>query len=230
MAASVLADGINVMRVVVPKPLLLQTAQLLQARLGGLLGRELRHIPFSRKTSTTLATIKAFHRIHQDIQRSSGMLLTLPEHLLSFMLSGLQRLSDGRISEAASMIKVQNWLGRRARDVIDECDNILALRTQLIYPSGSQSTVDGHPHRWEIAEAVLGLVDDHLHNLHMEYPHSIEVLRREQGKRIFHKSSFAPKSAPRIGYFKVFSTDLTQAGFLLYFSFVRMLKMSLSLG
>ena len=90
-------------------------------------------------------------------------MLALPEHLLSFMLSGLQRLSDARISEAASMIEVQNWLTRRARDVLDECDNILALRTQLIYPSRPQKTVDGHPLRWEIAEALLGHVDGHLH-------------------------------------------------------------------
>ena len=182
MTAAVLADGSNIVRVVVPRPLLLQTAQLLQARIGGLLGRELRHIPFSRKTPTTLATIKAFHMIHQDMRKSSGVLLALPEHLLSFMLSGLQQLSDARIPEAASMIKVQNWLTRWSRDVIDECDNILALRTQLIYPSGSQNTVDGHPHRWQVAEVVLGLVDDHLYNLHKEYPHSIEVIRRERGK------------------------------------------------
>jgi len=57
----------------------------------------------------------------------------------------------------------------------------LALRTQLIYPSGSQKTVDGHPHRWEIAEALLSRVDGHLHHLHKGYPHSIEVIRREQG-------------------------------------------------
>jgi hypothetical protein len=108
MVATVLANGSNLLRVVVPKPLLLQTAQLLHARLSRLLDRELRHIPFSRKTPTRSATIKAFHRIHQNIQKSSGILLALPEHLLSFMLSGLQRLSDTRIPKAASIIKVQN--------------------------------------------------------------------------------------------------------------------------
>ena len=106
------------------------------------------------------------------------------------MLSGLQRLSDARIPEAALMIKVQNWLARRARDVLDKCNNILALRTQLIYPSRSQKTIDGHPYRWEIAEALLGHVDGHLHNLHKGYPHSIEVVRREQGKRIFLEAVF----------------------------------------
>ena len=106
MAAAMLANGSSLLRVVVPKPLLLQTAQLLHARLGGLLGRELRHIPFSRKTPTTSENVKLFIEIHKDIQNSAGVMLALPEHLLSFMLSGLQRLSDGRIPEAKAMIDV----------------------------------------------------------------------------------------------------------------------------
>ena len=109
------------------------------------------------------------------------MMLALPEHLLSFMLSGLQRLSDGRVDEAKAMIQVQDWLTRKARDVLDECDSILAIRTQLIYPSGSQKTVDGHPHRWEIIEALLSRVNGHLWSLHERFPQSIEVVSRSQG-------------------------------------------------
>ncbi|CZT03079.1 uncharacterized protein RAG0_09953 [Rhynchosporium agropyri] len=181
MAAAVLADSQNLLRVVVPKSLLLQTAQLLHARLGGLIGRELRHVPFSRKTPTDPDTVGAFLSIHRTMQESSGVIIALPEHLLSFKLSGLQRLSDGLISEAKTTIQVQSWLSRRSRDVIDECDSILALRTQLIYPSGSQMTVDGHPIRWEIAETILGRVDGHLHNIQISFPHSLAVIRREQG-------------------------------------------------
>ena len=181
MAAAILADGENLHRVLVPKPLLLQTAQLLHARLGGLLGREICHVPFSRRTSTNPETIKLFHSVHRDIQKAHGVMLALPEHLLSFMLSGLQRLSDDRLVQAKPMIHVQDWLTRKARDVLDECDSILAIRTQLIYPSGSQKTVDGHPHRWEIVEALLNRVEGHLWNLKESYPHSIEVIRRPQG-------------------------------------------------
>jgi hypothetical protein len=181
MAAAVLANGHNLHRVVVPKSLLLQTAQLLHARLGGLLGREIRHVPFSRKTLTTRETIKVFFEIHKEIQTCCGVMLALPEHLLSFALSGLQRLSDGRINDSKSMIKVQEWLRKHSRDVLDECDNILAIRTQLIYPSGSQKTVDGHPHRWEIAEILLSRIDGHLWNLQRGYPQSLEVIRRRQG-------------------------------------------------
>jgi hypothetical protein len=178
MVAAVLADTKKLLRVVVPKPLLLQTAQLLQARLGGLLGREVRHVPFARKTSTKPDIITEFYNIHSEILKSSGVMLALPEHILSFTLSGLQRLSDGRLSEAKQMVRVNTKIKRLSRDVLDESDITLAVRTQLIYPSGAQNTVDGHPYRWETAEALLGLVEGHLWNLQHDFPQSLEVVRR----------------------------------------------------
>lgn len=181
MVAAVLADKKRLLRVVVPKPLLLQSAQLLHARLGGMLGREVRHVPFSRKTSTKSETIEAFYKIHREILKSSGVMLALPEHILSFMLSGLQRLSDTRISEASQMVRIQSCMKKVSRDVLDECDFTLAVRTQLIYPSGSQTTVDGYPHRWETAEALLRLVEGHLWNLQSDFRQSIEIVERPQG-------------------------------------------------
>lgn len=150
MVASVLADSNSLLRVIIPAALLLQTAQILQARLGGLCGRQLRHIPFSRKTPTKLNVIETFFNIHKEIRKSSGIMIALPEHILSFMLSGQQRLLDNKMSEASSMIKIQAWLRSKSRDVLDESDSILAVKTQLIYPSGNQKVVDGHPHRCEL--------------------------------------------------------------------------------
>lgn len=106
MAAKILADRNNLARIVVPKALLAQTAQLLHGRLGGLLGREIRHVPFSRKTPTVSSSIWTFHQIHKDIQKAGGVIIALPEHLLSFKLSGLQRLADGVAQDAFSMVKV----------------------------------------------------------------------------------------------------------------------------
>ena len=181
MVAAALADTKKLLRVIVPKSLLLQTAQLLQARLGGLLGREVRHVPFSRKTPTNAETIEAYLNIHKEVRTSSGLILALPEHILSFMLSGLQLLSDVRINEATQMVNVQAWIRQVSRDVLDESDFTLAVRTQLIYPSGSQKIVDGHPHRWWTAEALLALVEGHVWSLQRDFPQSIEVVRRTQG-------------------------------------------------
>jgi hypothetical protein len=181
LVASVLANGKSLCRVVVPKALLLQTAQLLQSRLGGLLGRELRHVPFSRRTPYTADHLQAYAEIHGSILKCSGVIIALPEHLMSFMLSGQQRLLDGKIEEATRMIKVQRWLSRNSRDVFDESDFTMAVKTQLIYPSGPQVTVNGGNYRWETIQTVLRLVFSHLDVLERSYESSIQVVRRQTG-------------------------------------------------
>ncbi|KAF7550098.1 hypothetical protein G7Z17_g5937 [Cylindrodendrum hubeiense] len=178
MVAAALADKTRLVRVIVPKALLQQTSQLLQSRLGGILGRQVRHVPFSRRTSTTNDSIKSYLDIHKDMMKSAGIMICQPDHTMSFMLSGCQRLVDNQLQHAGPMINVQNWLTRVSRDILDESDYTLAVRTQLIYPSGSQMTVDGHPDRWLVAEAVLRLVDMHVSGLCFSFPQSITIIRR----------------------------------------------------
>ena len=181
MVVTQLADKKDLVRVVVPRPLLLQTAQLLQARLGGLIGRKIKHVPFSRRSSTAINDLKAYHDLHLEMLRHGGAILTLPEHMLSFQLSGLQELSYGHIQQANSMMRLQEWFMRKCRDILDECDHMLAVKTQLIYPSGAQTMVDGHPDRWTLVQDLLKLVKTHLGPLRREFPKSIEVIERSRG-------------------------------------------------
>ncbi|KAI9034784.1 uncharacterized protein KD926_005580 [Aspergillus affinis] len=53
IVACALTNCGNLVRLLVPKALTTQTAQVLRDRLGGLVGKELIHIPFSRRTPTT---------------------------------------------------------------------------------------------------------------------------------------------------------------------------------
>jgi Protein of unknown function (DUF3638)/Protein of unknown function (DUF3645) len=186
MAAAILADGRKLVRLIVPKALLLQTAQTLQSRLGGLVGREVTHIPFSRRTPTTPNMLRLYSEHHYQLIHSCGVILTTPEHVLSYKLSGLQRVVDSRLEEAQEMVQFQSWLSKTCRDVLDESDFTLAVKTQLIYPSGSQLTVDGHPHRWEVAQILLSLVEDHLPDLQRKFPQSIEVVKRPFGFPMIH--------------------------------------------
>lgn len=181
MVVAQLADQKNLVRVVVPRPLLTQTAQLLQARLGGLIGRKIKHVPFSRRSPTGIKDLKAYHNLHLEMLYDAGAILTLPEHMLSFQLSGLQELSNGHIQQANSMIRLQEWLMRKRRDILDECDHMLAVKTQLIYPSGAQTMVDGHPGRWKLVQDLLKLVKLHLTPLRRQFPRSVEVIERSCG-------------------------------------------------
>ncbi len=186
MAVAFLANKKQLVRLVVPKALLLQTAQTVQSRLGGLVGREIRHVPFSRRTSTTPDMLRLYSRHHKEILHCSGVILTTSEHILSYKLSGLQRLADSKLEEAQVMVKFQSWLTNTCRDVLDESDFTLAVKTQLIYPSGPQISVDGHPHRWQVAQMLLSLVEDHLPDLQSNFPRSIEVVKRPHGFPIVH--------------------------------------------
>ncbi|KIW06394.1 uncharacterized protein PV09_02847 [Verruconis gallopava] len=178
---SVLADAKQLSRLIVPKALLFQTAQILQAKLGGLVGREITHVPFSRRTQTNLNVLKLYSDLHYRTLHNSGVMLTIPEHVLSFKLSGFQHLVDGKLEEAREMIEFQSWLERHSRDVLDESDFSLSVKTQLIYPSGDLMPVDGNPDRWIVAQTLLGLVRDHLQEVRRQFPHGIDVFERSSG-------------------------------------------------
>ena len=153
---------------------------MIQSRLGGLVGREIRHIPFSRRTDVKPDILKLHRDIHQGLLDSQGVVLTTPEHLLSYKLSGLQHLVNSDLETAREMLEFQTYLSSICRDVLDESDVSLAVKTQLIYPGGKQTTVDGHPHRWQVAQSLLSLVKDRLPELQRKFPRNIEVLKRGQ--------------------------------------------------
>lgn len=122
MVALVLANRQNLFRIVVPRALLLQSAQIMQAKLGGLLNREVMHIPFTRGTQISQELMQLYRDLHSGLRNNSGVLLALPEHILSFKLSGLQHLSDANTEQANMMINAQDWLDSHCRDVLDESD------------------------------------------------------------------------------------------------------------
>ncbi|KAI0428983.1 hypothetical protein F5Y09DRAFT_357255 [Xylaria sp. FL1042] len=179
MVAAVLADGLNLSRVVVPKALIMQTAQTMQTRLGDLVGRKVIHIPFSRRTSTKKEILDLYSDLHHETQGCNGIILSCAEHLLSYKLSGWQKFIDSQDFTAADqMIKFQKWLDTHSRDVLDECDFTLSVKTQLNYPSGSEMPVDFHPYRWQVAQELLGLISGHLRELQREQPRGIQVTSR----------------------------------------------------
>ncbi|KAF5250791.1 hypothetical protein FANTH_4063 [Fusarium anthophilum] len=186
MAAVLLADTTNLCRLVVPRALLLQTAQVMQSRLGGLVGREVCHIPFARRSPTDDQALELYHNLHKRSLASGGVMLCLPEHLLSFKLSGIQKLADKEAKKAQKMMSIQAWLESSSRDVLDESDLTLSPKTQLIYPSGIPTIIDGHPQRWQIIEDMLSLVESHVPQLQAKFKDGVQVWRRHQGFPVIH--------------------------------------------
>jgi hypothetical protein len=96
MAIAALANGKELCRHVVPKELLAQTAQVIQAKLCGLVGRKLSHVPFSRATlnQVDMSDAGSYVRMHHKAMQARGVILTTPEHLLSIKMGDLQKLVE----------------------------------------------------------------------------------------------------------------------------------------
>ena len=95
IAAAALADGKQLVRVIVPKALTVQMFELLVSRLGGLTNRPIYHLPFSRNrldeyNRLTTPDIYDLHELMPQCVAERGILLVQPEHVLSLKLMGVE--------------------------------------------------------------------------------------------------------------------------------------------
>ena len=154
IVAAALADGTKLARVVVLKSLSTQMFQLLLNKLGGLINRRIFYLPISRALRVDeIEDVRCIQRALLDCMKAGGVLLVQPEHILSFELLGLDRLLSNNSSArnrllGEEMIKVQDWLHANSRDILDESDEILSVRFELIYTMGLQTAIDYSPNRW----------------------------------------------------------------------------------
>jgi hypothetical protein len=57
-----------------------------------------------------------------------------------------------------SLLHTQRWLEENARDILDESDEILSPKYQLVYTIGTQHAPDGDSMRWKLVQEVFDLV------------------------------------------------------------------------
>ncbi|KAG6369456.1 hypothetical protein JVT61DRAFT_14826 [Boletus reticuloceps] len=162
-----LADGKQLVRVVVPKALTTQMFQILVDRLSGLTNRQIYYIPFSRSLSVGPVHVAALQTLMSECVRKRGIMVVQPDHVLSLKLVTVEK-------QLFSDKELQNWLHSHARDILDESDEILHVRYQLVYTIGSQQPMEGFPERWTTAQQVLAAVRKHARPLRTSFKEGIE--------------------------------------------------------
>ena len=144
------------------KPLARQMFHLLCRTLSGLTNRRIFYIPIDRSLRPDPALAKEIHNLFEKCMEAGGILLCQPEHILSFKLMALETLSDSPSSPLSqSLLRTQRWLEKNARDILDESDEILSPKYQLVYTIGTQHAPDGESMRWKLAQEVFNLIRDH---------------------------------------------------------------------
>ncbi|KAI9432103.1 hypothetical protein H4582DRAFT_1821614 [Lactarius indigo] len=186
LVAATLADGSRLARIVTLKPLSNQMFQLLLGRLSGLADRRIFYVPFSRNLRMDISMVQRISALYRQCAAGGGILVVQPEHLLSQKLMCIDTLmtsyDDPKKSPIATELNVlQDWLANGSRDVLDESDEILHARYQLVYTAGEQMPVEDHPNRWSTTQQVFGLLQKHAAQLHSSFPQMFELDQVEKG-------------------------------------------------
>jgi primosomal protein N' len=103
ICATDLADGHQLVRVIVPKALQVQTLQHLANRLGGLVDRSIYHVSFSRGDSNV--SVDQLRKIVSRCTDGRGVIVMQPEHLLSLKLTSVEKqlLKDNIVANSSQM-------------------------------------------------------------------------------------------------------------------------------
>ena len=186
LVASTLSDGSRLARIVTLKPLANQMYQLLLSRLSDLADRQIFYVPFSRNLQMSTSVVQTIRTLYRRCVDEGGVLVVQPEHLLSQKLMSIDTLisSQGireKLPTARELKDLQKWLAKVSRDVLDESDEILHVRYQLVYTAGEQMPVEDHPNRWSTTQQVLGRLRAHAARLQASFPKLFELDQTQKG-------------------------------------------------
>ena len=186
LVATTLADGSKLARIVTLKPLSNQMYQLLVSRLSDLADRRIFYAPFSRNLHMSTPVLQSISTLYRRCVDGGGVLVVQPEHLLSQKLMCISTLltssNDSEKPSIAHELKdLQDWLDGVSRDVLDESDEILHVRYQLVYTAGEQMPVEDHPNRWSTTQQVFSRLRAHASRLHASFPKSFELDQTQEG-------------------------------------------------
>ncbi|CAF2919799.1 unnamed protein product [Rotaria sp. Silwood2] len=187
LALSLCSSTSSLVRIIVLKSLLIMNYQSLRSKLGGLLNRRIFPFACRRDMDFNASQIgQIFQHLRQGLNRRD-IILTAPEYILSFDLLTIDKCRRKEFQVGRSMLTVQQWLKRFARDVLDESDEILHVKYQLIYTIGSQQPVDAGAQRWKTIQLILELVKKNAEDVARNYSKDISY---EKASRSSHFPSF----------------------------------------
>eukprot|EP01119_Soliformovum_irregulare_P022540 TRINITY_DN7740_c0_g1_i1.p1 TRINITY_DN7740_c0_g1~~TRINITY_DN7740_c0_g1_i1.p1 ORF type:complete len:2004 (-),score=471.94 TRINITY_DN7740_c0_g1_i1:42-5480(-) len=124
----------------------------LQRVLGGLLQKRVYIFPFKRKVKLSERHLQILHQQMIKCRESGGIILTTPESRMSFYLKWCETLYQGG---SASPLHYEKILWEPVTEILDESDEILRHKYQLIYTLGSQQHIDGLSDRWRMSLAIM---------------------------------------------------------------------------
>jgi hypothetical protein len=150
------ADGSNLVRVHALSSIIGELQDFLQAHLtNSILSVKVFLQPFHRDVNLDADRVSAMHASLEYCRRAGGLLLVAPEHRLSLKLKGQELHAQGETEICAFL---NHLASMPTIDLLDESDEILHHRYQLIYACGSPIDLPNGVERSQIVQAVLMVI------------------------------------------------------------------------
>lgn len=201
MLLAELADGTALARLFVLTSIFNTNFTQLRYKMGGLLGRRVVTLPFRRDMAVTAEDIARTAALVERCRVRRDVVVSVREHVLSMQDKYYEACSRRALDDddenddddddrhrgdkakqhsadtegvATALGALLQTLHRHARDIVDEADEVLHHRFQLIYPLGAARAPDGDHVRWETAQAVLHSLRTHAEALSRKFPSAVE--------------------------------------------------------
>lgn len=149
--------------------------QMLVAKLGGMLGRRVYQMPFSRNLRLSANDAQTIRQIYDECIANRGVLLIQPEHILSFKLMAVECVLLDQQETARSLLSTQEFFDRVSVDCVDESDENFSVKFELIYTMGEQQPIEFAPTRWFIIQDVLTPLASVAARVKEELPDAVDI-------------------------------------------------------
>eukprot|EP00835_Amoeboradix_gromovi_P000089 NODE_3_length_56144_cov_0.348184.p8 type:complete len:937 gc:universal NODE_3_length_56144_cov_0.348184:7396-10206(+) len=152
MLATIKSD--KICQIVVLKSLYYLNYDLLKYKLGYLLNKHVVVFPCRRSINMTPDSMELLYRKYKQCLESSNVIIATPEHLQSFELKCIE-MCYKQSSMCDIFIKLSEFIKCSVQSVLDESDEILHYKHQLVYTIGQQEGIDGGAERYMTIEKVF---------------------------------------------------------------------------
>lgn len=154
-------DKNSLCRITVLSSLFKTNVNLLTFTLGGaVLSRRVYTFPCRRDMKFDVETLDKMLKCYQECLKMKSVVVTLPEYRLSFRLLAFDKALRAYPEVGVKFMEIENGLRNYCRDILDESDELLNVKYQLVYTIGSQVNLDGGELRWTTCQKLLQIVQD----------------------------------------------------------------------
>ena len=155
---------------------------------ASILGIKIYTIPFYRDVTLDLKSVATMKCAIDDCRMGGGALVVAPEHRLSLELKvkELHRRGEHDIATRDIATRIEKDILERDiwYDIIDECDEVLRHRYQLIYAMGVSIALPGGANRWRAVQAILAMLahNDEIKGFLCHHPKACKLVKKSRSR------------------------------------------------